>query len=254
MTREELVAQLRTLGVEPGRVLLVHTSFRALRPVEGGPAGLIEALLEAVGPAGTLVTPSWSRDELFRPDTSPAAPDLGVVAETFRKRPGVERSDHPHAFAAYGPQAADILRDPLPLPPHIPASPVGRAHDRNAQILLLGVNHDANTTLHLAECIAEVPYGIPKSCVVLQDGSPVRVEYVENDHCCRRFNLVDDWMRAEGLQREGVVGHGHARLVRARDVTRVALERLRHDPLVFLHPLEAACSECDRARRADSGP
>ena len=34
----EVVAQLRTLGVAPGDVVLVHTSFRAARPVAGGPA------------------------------------------------------------------------------------------------------------------------------------------------------------------------------------------------------------------------
>jgi aminoglycoside N3'-acetyltransferase len=34
--KAELIAQLRDLGVEPGGVLLVHASFRAVRPIEGG--------------------------------------------------------------------------------------------------------------------------------------------------------------------------------------------------------------------------
>ena len=56
--RHELVSQLVALGVAPGSVLLVHSSFRAVRPVEGGPAGLIRALREALGtvrPAATMV-------------------------------------------------------------------------------------------------------------------------------------------------------------------------------------------------------
>jgi len=53
-TVSELIDQLRTLGVEPGGVLLVHTSYRAVRPVEGGPRGLIDAFATAIGPAGTL--------------------------------------------------------------------------------------------------------------------------------------------------------------------------------------------------------
>ena len=61
-TRDLLVAQLRAIGVEPGGVLLVHTAFRNVRPVENGPTGLCEALLEAVGPGGTLVMPSWTGD------------------------------------------------------------------------------------------------------------------------------------------------------------------------------------------------
>jgi aminoglycoside N3'-acetyltransferase len=249
-TVSELIDQLRTLGVEPGGVLLVHTSYRAVRPVEGGPLGLIEALRAALGPAGTLVMPSWSDDDdtPFDPARSPAAAELGVVAETFRRLPGVRRSNHPFAFAAVGPQADAVLADPLPLPPHIPASPVGRVHGVDGQVLLLGVNHDADTTLHLAEVISGVPYGISRHCTVLRDGALVRIDYTENDHCCERFTLVDEWLRAAGLQREGPVGNAHARLARSRDIVQVARAQLARDPLLFLHPAGSGCEECDRAR------
>ena len=58
-----MIAQLQMLGVEPGGVLLVHAAFRAVRPVEGGPLGLIGALSDALGPDGTLVMPSWGDDD-----------------------------------------------------------------------------------------------------------------------------------------------------------------------------------------------
>lgn len=250
LTRPDVTAHLRALGVRPAAVLLVHTSFRAVRPIEGGPLGLIDALRDALGPEGTLVMPSWGDDDdaPFDPTTTPASPSLGVVAETFRRLPGVRRSDHFHAFAAAGPRAAEVTADPLPLPPHIPESPVGRVHELDGQVLLLGVGHEADTTLHLAELVAGVPYRLPKHCTVLRDGRPVRVEYGENDHCCRRFALADEWLRARGLQAEGRVGHAQARLVRARDVVAVAVERLERDPLVFLHPAGAGCEDCDAAR------
>jgi aminoglycoside N3'-acetyltransferase len=250
LSRAEVTSQLRALGVAPGGVLLVHTSFRAVRPVEGGPLGLIEALREALGPGGTLVMPSWTGDDEtpFDPRTTPASEDLGVVADTFWRLPGVVRSQHLQAFAAVGPQAEAITAGPLPLPPHLPESPVGHVHVRDGQVLLLGVGHDADTTLHLAELLAGVPYGVPKTCTVFEDGRPVRLPYRENDHCCQRFALADEWLRAQGLQSEGRVGHAHARLVRSRDVVRVALEHLKRDPLVFLHPPEAGCADCDEAR------
>src|SRR5919199_5616841 len=192
ISREHLTEQLRSLGVRTGGVVLVHTSFRAVRPIEGGPLGLIEALRAALGPDGTLLMLSQTAndDEPFDPATTPAAADLGVVADLFWRLPGVARSDHPFAFAAAGPHAAQITDGPLPLPPHIARSPVGRVHDLDGQVLLLGVGHDANTTLHLAELLAGVPYRVPRYCTVVHDGRAVRIDYAENDHCCEGFALL----------------------------------------------------------------
>ncbi|MCW5695982.1 MAG: AAC(3)-VI family aminoglycoside N-acetyltransferase [Bauldia sp.] len=250
VTIDAMTGQLRALGVGAGGVLLVHTSFRAVRPVEGGPGGLIAALQAAVGPEGTLVMPSWTdRDDApFDPAADRANTDLGVVADIFWRLPGVLRSDHPFAFAARGPKAAALLADPLPLPPHIPASPVGRVHDLDGQVLLLGVGHDADTTIHLAELIASVPYGVEHHVTVASAGGPARIAYRENDHCCRRFALVGDWLDARGLQRRGKVGHADALLARSRAVVAVATEALARDPLVFLHAPEDGCAECDAAR------
>lgn len=245
-----ITAQLRTLGVQEGDVLLVHTSFRAVRPIEGGPAGLIEALGQALGPNGTLVMPSWTGDDEqpFDPVTTPAAPDLGVVADTFWRLPGVVRGRHPFAFAARGPDAEGITGDPLVLPPHQPASPVGRVLDRDGRVLLLGVDHDANTTLHLAELMAGVPYGVPQHITVLEDGHPRRIDYRENDHCCQLFRLADDWLNRRGLQSIGVIGHATARLMRSSDVIDTVMPMLKRDPWVFVHPTDVDCEDCAEAR------
>ncbi len=243
-----LAAQLHTLGVEPGAVLVVHTSFRAVRPVENGPTGLIEALRRALGPDGTLVMPSWTGDDdaPFDPRTTAANADLGVTADTFWRMPGVRRSAHPFAFAAVGPHAERVTVDPLAIPPHRPESPIGRVHELDGQVLLLGVGHDADTTLHLAEAMSEVPYRTSKHITVLEDGGPKRIEYTETDHCCQRFTFADEWLRERGLQREGIVGSAHARLMRSRDIVRVAVEQLRGDRVLFLHP-RGECEECDLA-------
>jgi len=255
VTQAALVAQLRALGVRPGSVLLVHTSYRAVRPIEGGPPALIEVLRSAVGGDGTLVMPSWgdNDDAPFEPAISRAAPDLGVTADTFWRLPGVRRSAHPFAFAASGPMAAAVTADPLTFPPHGEESPVGRVHQLDGDVLLLGVGHDANTTIHLAEVLAGVPYGVPKHCTALREGRPVLLEFLENDHCCQRFALADEWLRARKLQREGPVGHGRARLLRSRDVVAVVCEKLRREPLVFLHSPDVGCAECDEARRSTAG-
>jgi aminoglycoside 3-N-acetyltransferase len=248
VSHHELTTQLHELGVRPSGVLLVHTSFSAVAPVEGGPHGLIAALHDAVGPQGTLVMPSMSDDDdrPFDPGKT-ACIGMGVVADTFWKRPGVLRSDSPHAFAATGPHAAGITADhPLDVP-HGLNSPVGRVYELDGQILLLGVGHDADTTVHLAETMAGVRYRRPKYAVILSGGRHVRVDYNEIDHCCENFNRVDQWLEADQRQRRGTVGHAVARLTRSRDVVQVCLDRLRENETVFLHP-PGVDVECDEAR------
>jgi aminoglycoside 3-N-acetyltransferase len=248
--RSMLVAQLQALGVQPGGVLLVHTAFSKVRPVEGGPAGLIDALQTALGPGGTLVMPSMTDvdDEPFRPEATPCR-GMGVVADTFWRQPGVLRSDSPHAFAARGPAAA-VITAPQPIEiPHGPDSPVGRVHVLDGQVLLLGVGHDASTTLHLAEEIAAVPYRREYASLVVEHGAVVEKRYSEPDHCCGGFALADRWLDADGRQRRGPIGHAEARLVRSRDLVEAALARLRREPTVFLHT-RGLCEECDDAWRS----
>lgn len=241
-----LTKQLLTLGVRPGGVLVVHTAFSKVGPVEGGPSGLIRALLDAVGPEGTLVMPSMTDDDdqPFDVARTPCA-GMGVTADTFWRMPGVLRSDNPHAFAAFGPRAAEITQ-PHPLDvPHGIDSPVGHVYRLGGQVLLLGVGYDANTTVHLAENLAGVRYRLPHHVTVLADGEPRRIDYGETDHCCDNFALLDGWL--DTRQRRGVVGHAEARLAESGDIVETALRHLRENELVFLHA-PALCEECDAAR------
>ena len=211
-----LTAQLRTLGVEPGGVLLVHTAFSRVRPLEGGPAR----------------TPCLG---------------VGVVADTFWRQPGVLRSDSPHAFAARGPKADAITAPHPPDNPHCAVSPVGRVHDLDGQVLLLGVGHDANTSIHLAEALAGVRYRRKKHVTVMEAGRPKRIDYAEIDHCCQRFAFMDGWLDAAGRQTRGKIAQAEARLMRARHVVEAALKHLRAEETVFLHP-PGVDHECDEAR------
>ena len=238
-----LLAQLQALGVRRGDVLLVHS---ALSKVGSSAQNLIEALLTAVGPAGTLVMPSMADDDdvpFDRAHSSCRA--VGLAADTFWRMPGVLRSDSPHAFAAHGPLAAHITA-PHPVDvPHGLDSPPGRVYQLNGSVLLIGVGHDADTTIHVAENIAAVRYRQPKYATVLEHGRPKRYEYGETDHCCERFAFLDTWLGEK--QRLGKIGGAQARLAQSRDTVEAALARLREDETVFLHAA-GTCAECDSAR------
>ncbi len=250
VSRDELVRQLHALGVRPRAVLLVHTAFSRLRPIEDGPAGLIAALQTAVGPQGTIVMPSMPDDDdhPFDPRATPCK-GMGVVADTFWRLPGVLRSDSPHAFAARGP-AAEAITTPHPVElPHGPDSPVGRVYDVDGQVLLLGVDHDSDTTVHLGEFLACVRYRAAKYAMVWREGRALRVDYDEIDHCCDNFRMVNGWLDENSAQRRGPIAHGEGRLARARSIVTAVTTQLRRDETRFLHPF-GVDAECDAARRS----
>jgi len=249
ISRNQLGKQLRDLGVEPGRVLLVHISFSKIRPVEDGPPGLIAALRLTLGPQGTLVVPSITEDDdhAFDSKTTPCI-GMGIVSDIFWRLPGVLRSDNPSAFAAIGEQAVRITA-PHPIdPPHGLNRPLGRVYELVGQVLLLGVGHDANTTIHLAESLAGVRYRRKKYVTVVKEGKATRIDYQEIDHCCQNFSLVDRWLEDRGLQRKGHVGHAEARLAQSQHIVTV-VEQLRMNETIFLHP-KGVDIECDEARES----
>ncbi|TNJ32900.1 AAC(3) family N-acetyltransferase [Arenimonas terrae] len=248
VSAEQIGRQLAALGVPRGAVLVVHCAFSRTGPVQGGPEGLIQALRAWLGPEGTLVMPSMTEDDdaVFDPARSHCR-GMGVLADTFWRLPGVRRSDSPHAFAACGP-LAEVITAAHPVDdPHGMDSPVGRVFAHAGHVLLLGVDHDANTTMHLAESLAKVAYGIPKYSTV-RDGNAVRrIHYLEAQGCCARFVEVNAALQRRRAQSIGRLGHGTARHVRSRDVVDAALDLLRRDPEAFLHPA-GECGECDAAR------
>ena len=79
---------------------------------------------------------------------------------------------------------------------------MGRVYELDGQVLLLGIGHPSDTTIHLAELLAGA-LPPPWSVLVRQGEQIARVDYGENDHCCQNFALVAGWLDAKGLQRRG---------------------------------------------------
>ena len=194
-TVPSLMADLSVLGVTPGMTLLVHSSLSALGWVNGGPVAVVLALEKVLGPEGTLVMPthsgalsdpaSWVNPpvpeawwEIIRqtmpaydPDLTPSR-GMGAIPECFRKQKGVQRSSHPHfSFAAWGADAAAITQGHTLEFSLGERSPLARIYDLDGWVLLLGVGHENNTSLHLAEYRADYAGKRVITC-----GAPVTVE------------------------------------------------------------------------------
>lgn len=220
-TRQSLAEDLRRLGVAPGMTLLVHTALSALGWIAGGPVALIQALQDVLTPEGTLVMPSHSGDltdpllwnnppvppewvpiirehmPAFDPALTPTRA-LGRTAELFRTWPGVLRSNHPHtSFAAWGKQAEFVTANQTLVGCLGEGSPLARIYDLDGHVLLLGVKHGNDTSLHLAEYRAGLAKQEINGAPVFENGVRVWKEIIDIELNSDVFEaLGDDFERA----------------------------------------------------------
>jgi aminoglycoside N3'-acetyltransferase len=229
-----LSEQLRALGVGEDRIVMIHASMRRVGPVEGGAAGVIEALRAAVGSGGTLLMVlSAAEGEPFDALRSPVdIDDMGVLAEVFRTYAGVSVNDHPaDRFAALGP-AASYLLEPTPVHDyHGPGSVLERLTERGGQVLRLGANPDTVTLTHYAEYLAEVPNKVrARRRYVRADTGEVWIESLDDSNGIATWEEGDYFpqifldYRASGAVRIGPVGRCEAELFDAAPFVRFAVE------------------------------
>ena len=180
LTFDYLSKQFKTIGIRKGQTIIVHCSLSKMGWVVGGSEAVIQALIGAVGENGTLMMPTqtwknldpsrgvydvpesyWSvirkHSLAYNPATTPSI-GMGVVAELFRTFPGTKRSSHPvRSFAALGAQAEWLLDKHDLEDVFGNSSPLAKLYDLDGYILLIGVDHSVNTSLHLAEHRADYP-------------------------------------------------------------------------------------------------
>lgn len=249
-----LAGELRALGVREGDVVLVHSSLSGLGWIEGGAGSVIDALRASVGVAGTILFPTLTGSEEDGPERPPVI-DLagspcwtGVIPETARQIQGSVRSVHPtHSITAIGARARELTHGhEIGRTPCDAASPYGRLMEGGKILLLGGVTHKSNTTLHALEELAGVPYHlqdeITDGVVMMPDGQRVVVRNrLHLWHWERDFLKVGDILVDAGVETRGRVGASTATLLSAQGLRDVILPYLLRDPLFLLS---------DRARTA----
>ena len=237
--REELLS----LGVTPGGVLLVHSSYKSLGPVPGGIQTVIDGLAGALGPEGTLLMPalSWVSVDREHPEfdvrTTPSC--VGAIPETFRTLAGTERSMHPtHSVCGRGPLAHELFQghilDRTPCGIH---SPFSRLRHFHGQILMLGCGLRPNTSMHAVEEAAWAPYLLEPEPVeyVLTgyDGAKVTALHRRHSHFPQLYDRVAPMLRGRGLA-EGPVLDARCHLLDAGALWQAVLERLAEDIHFFI--------------------
>ncbi len=247
VTAADIISGLRDLGVRPGDVLLVHSSLSHFGFVEGGADTVIDALLQVISPGGTVMVPTLTGHESLSPENPPLFNPAetpcwtGRIPETFRQRPNAIRSLHPtHSVAAIGTDAVVLTRDHhLSISPCDDLSPYGKlARMERGFILLLGVDHETNTTFHHIEETAAVDYQLQRRftrAVILLEGREIYQHLLLHFYGpARNFSVMEPIFLERGIQRNTRIGKADIRLIHSRRMVETTLRALRGNPRILL--------------------
>jgi aminoglycoside 3-N-acetyltransferase len=245
-TRSSLQADLERLGVAPGSVVMVHAAVRSIGPVTGGVNVIVQSLLDALGPIGTLAAyldfePCYEDEDIdevpiFDKRIAHAARDHGILHETLRTWPGALRSDHPDAgVGAIGPLAEWLTADHPFQYGYGENSPFAKLLASNVQVLMLGAPLDTITLVHHAEHLAQFPDKRIHRYRRLMPG-PVWVDFEEFDtgdpvHDCLPTNCIEQIAEAylaTGRGRVGPYGQATATLLDGPELVAFAVPWLEH--------------------------
>jgi len=246
------------LGLRTGDKVMVHASLSSFGLVEGGAQTVIEAILTVIGPCGTLMMPHFFSPSYEGPFDyrNPPPTTCGVVPRLLRTWPGAVLSLHPsHPVVAVGPDAERLTEGHYQVSSVGKDSPVDRIAKAGGKVLLLGVTQWVNTTIHVGEAYAGVPYwGQPRPdrpwgrWVIMPDGQRVWVLLPETPGDSAGFHKIEPLLVERGLITFGLIGRARCRLMAGQPLIDAVVEFLCQDPGGLLCD-RVDCTFCAWARQ-----
>lgn len=244
-SKEDLTKQLSALGIDPHGTLMVHLAYKAIGEVEGRAGTVLDTLSDYMRD-GLLVLPShtWEYVNKHNPvmDVLYTTSCVGALTELFRKRPGVRRTLHPtHSLSALGAEADEFVSGEEHS--NTPCGKNGAYYklwERDAQILLIGVNFTRNTFIHGIEEWdgAEGSISKDKTDLYVIDYEGRRIYTPQYLHCAPLFSDTFTKLEPDALRQEivtlGRFGEATTRLMRAVPLRKMTAALLKADARYLL--------------------
>jgi len=257
VSSSDLKAGLSKLGL--GKSLVIaHASLKAFGTIEGGADTMLNALLDSVrgiimptftyltmlnpevGPPKNGITYGSETDlnkmaEAYHPDM-PVDKMMGVLSEVLRKYPKAKRSMHPiQSFAGI---RADAILNVQTI--YNPLAPIGALADSDGWVLLLGVDHRVNTSIHYAEKLGGrlqfLRWALMQDRVVECPGFPGDSE---------GFDAIAP--AVEKYTRRVEIGNALVQAVHLKSLIKVVLDQLKENPFALLCQ-RPDCERCTAVR------
>jgi aminoglycoside 3-N-acetyltransferase len=255
LTADSIATDLSNAGLASGDSLVMHSSLSSLGHVDGGADAVIGAILQVIGPDGTLMTPTFNHwvVDVFDPGSTPGL--SGLITERLRQYPTAVRSLHPtHSVAAVGKRAREFLRGHEEVGALRRDSPLDRLAKAGGYTLLVGVKHDRNSMIHVGEAWAEPWYlgfpftsNDPSHAKILVDREVRTMPLTRQPGCSIAFNALELPLRSQHQIRDLRIGGTPCQVIRAQDVIDQTIGLLRQsaDLLLCTNP---SCFFCSNAR------
>ena len=241
-TKQDLLNHLAALGIDPKGTLKVHLSYKAIGDVAGRGDTVLDVLAEYMK-EGLLVLAAhtWDNVRERNPvmDVLHTPTCVGILTEIFRKRIGVHRSLHPtHSVTALGNGAANFVAGEEKI--ETPCGKGGTYYklwERDAQILLIGVNFTCNTFIHGIEewdgAIGSISEKRADYYTINHEG--YRIFTPQYRHCAKigskTFSKLESSAIQQGILTLGNFGDATTRLMSAKALRGMVAPLLKKDPL-----------------------
>ncbi len=251
-TKGELINHLKKSNLNPKGTVMMHSSMRAIGPVDGGADTVIDALCDFMKD-GLLLLPthSWAESNL-KENTYNVATErscVGLLTNMFLSREGVVRSLHPtHSVAAYGKRKIEytnkdkaLIQRGEPLTPCPRHGCFGSLYDESAQILLVGTNLTSNTYIHSIEEWLDVPNRLLDSSrlfkVIDYDQTNYDVIYIGHNtvegSVSKNYGRIEQMLRDQNSVTTFTFGDATCMLVEVKAMTELIITLLEKDQDYF---------------------